>query len=129
MKITYTFADDTTAEVEVSDEIGVVIMESRREESNGDRKERSHCWSLDAVEYEGIEYGTPDFTEVMFDGTAERDDRIREAFSRLTEAQQRRMLMLAAGLSEREIARREGRDIKTVRESIEAARRKFNKFF
>ena len=40
MKITYKFADDTTSEVEVSEEIGTLIMESRRVESNGDRKER-----------------------------------------------------------------------------------------
>jgi len=39
------------------------------------------------------------------------------------------MMMLAGGLSMREIARREDKDIKTVRESIEAARKKFLKFF
>jgi len=37
--------------------------------------------------------------------------------------------MLAGGLSEREIARREGKDFKTVHESIEAARKRFRKFF
>ena len=37
--------------------------------------------------------------------------------------------MLAEGVSFREIARREGKDIKTIRESIEGARKKFMKFF
>ncbi len=129
MKIKYTFADDTTSEVEVSEEVGTVIMDSRREEANGDRKERYHCWSLDAIDYEGEEYGTPDFTEAMFSGDDERDSRVREAFSHLSETQQRRMLLLAGGLSEREIARREGKDIKTIRESIDGARKKFLKFF
>ena len=129
MKITYKFADDTTSEVEVSEEVGTIIMESRRKESNGDRKERYHCWSMDAIDYEGSEYSVPDFSAALFDGTEERDARVREAFSHLTETQRRRMLMLAAGLSEREIARREGKDYRTVHDSIEAARKKFLKFF
>ena len=37
--------------------------------------------------------------------------------------------MLAAGLSEREIARREGVAIRAVTESIDYARKKFLKFF
>lgn len=129
MKITCKFADDTTSEVEVSDEVGTVIMDSRREEANGNRKERYHCLSLDAIHYEGIEYGEPDFTEALFDGNAERDARAREAFSHLTDTQQRRMLMLAAGLSEREIAKREGVNIRAVVESVEYARKNFLKFF
>ena len=55
--------------------------------------------------------------------------RIKEAFGRLSEVQRRRLLMAAEGLSLREIARREGKDIKTIRESIEGARKKFLKFF
>ena len=129
MKIRYTFADDTTSEVEVSEEIGTLIMDSRREESNGDRKERYHCWSMDAVDYEGLEYSIPDFTDALFDDSHEQSERIREAFSHLTEIQQRRMLLLAAGLSEREIARREGVAIRAVTESINYARKKFLKFF
>ena len=39
------------------------------------------------------------------------------------------MLMLAEGVSLREIARREGKDIKSIRESIEWARKKFLKYF
>ena len=108
MKITYEFSDGTKSEVEVSDEIGTMIMEDRRREANADRRERYHCISLDAMAYEGLEFGEPDFTEDMFDESEERDARVREAFSHLTETQQRRMLMLASGLSEREIARREG---------------------
>lgn len=129
MIIKYKFATNEETEVEVSEEIGTVILDSRRKESNGDRKERYHCWSLDAIEFEGTEYSTPDFAVALFDGSEERDARVREALSHLSETQQRRMLMLAAGLSEREIARREGKDIKTIRESIDGARKKFLKFF
>ena len=43
-------------DVEVREEIGNLILDSRREESNQDRKERYHCYSLDAAEYEGEDY-------------------------------------------------------------------------
>lgn len=129
MKITYKFQDDTTSEVEVSEEVGTIIMDSRRREETDERRHRYHCWSLDAIAYEGEEYGTADFTDAMFDGSDERAARVREAFSHLSETQQRRMLMLSAGLSEREIARREGVDIRAVVDSINYARKKFLKFF
>lgn len=55
MKINYTFANREASEVDVSEEIGNVILDSRREESNFDRKERYHCYSLDAAEFEGAD--------------------------------------------------------------------------
>ena len=95
---------------------------------NRDRKERYHCYSLDAAVYEGKDYtdsGTPEsalFLEL-------ENHRIEKAFGRLSEVQRRRLLMVAEGMSLREIARQEGKDIKTIRESIEGARKKFLKFF
>lgn len=130
MKIKYQFITGETTEVEVSSEIGAVIIDSRRTEDSTDRKHRRHCWSMDAIDYEGLEYADPyDFTEKLLDDAPERNAHIRECFNELTEVQQRRMLMLASGLSLREIARREGKDIKTIRESVEAARAKFKKLF
>lgn len=58
MKIKYEFADGTVSEVEVEESIGAVIIESRRKEDNLARKERYHCYSMDAVQFEGDEYGT-----------------------------------------------------------------------
>ena len=126
MKIKYEFVDGTTTEVEVSEEVGTVIVDSRRKESNLDRKERRHCYSYDAIEYEGEEYGAYDYHECM-DESIDRDARIRAAFDTLTEVQKRRLLMLASGLSMREIARREGIKHHAVMESIEGARKKFLK--
>lgn len=106
MKVSYKFADRTTSEVEISDELSSIIISSRTAEESSDRKERHHCWSLDAILYEGMEYDT-------YDDPAEKlkHDELRQcvnsAFSYLTEIQQRRILMLADGLSEREIVRRE----------------------
>lgn len=127
MKINYTFANGETSDVEVSEEIGTVILDSRRKESNLDRKERYHCYSLDAVEFEGREMAdgsTPESALLL----QLENQHIAEAFERLSEVQKRRLLMLAQGLSMREIARMEGKDIKTIRESIEGARKKFLKF-
>lgn len=128
MKVTYEFVDGTKSEVEVSDEIGTMIVDSRRNEDSSDRKERRHCWSLDAVLYEGLEFGYEDETFKDMD-EEELKSRVWSAFSHLSALQQRRLLLLSGGLSIREIARKEGKDFKTVYESIEAARKKFKKFF
>lgn len=128
MKINYTFANGETSDVEVSEEIGTVILDSRREENNLDRKERYHCYSLDAAEFEGEEYADGSTPETALLLQLE-NQHIAETLDQLSEVQKRRLLLLAQGLSVREIARREGKDIKTVRESIDGARRKFLKFF
>lgn len=128
MKITWNFADGTTSEVEVNEEIGNFITASRREESNAERRHRRHCYSLDAVLYEGKEYGTSTTPEDEM-VTEEQQKHINEAFSHLTEKQQQRLLMLADGLSCREIASREGVNFRTVYDSIEAGKKKFKKFF
>lgn len=128
MKIKYEFVDETSVEIEVSEEIGTVIVDSRRDESSLERKERRHCYSLDAITYEGKEYGKEDYHECL-DESIDRDARVRAAFDTLTDVQKRRLLMLADGLSMREIARREGIKHHAVMESIEGARKKFLKNF
>lgn len=79
MKINYTFANGETSDVEVNEEIGNLILDSRREESNQDRKERYHCYSLDAAEYEGEDYadGSTPETELFLQL---ENQRIKEAF-------------------------------------------------
>ena len=42
MKVEYKFADGTVSEVEVPEEIGAYIMESRKAEESGGRVYRSH---------------------------------------------------------------------------------------
>ncbi len=128
MKITWNFADGTTSAVEVNEEIGNYITASRREEASTARKHRRHCYALDAIDYEGDEYGTKTSPEDDMETDVQKK-RIHEAFSHLTEKQQQRLLMLADGLSCHEIARQEGANFKTVYESIEAGKKKFMKFF
>ena len=126
MKIKYTFANGDVSEVEVSDEVGNVIVDSRRKEDNLDRKERYHCYSYDAIDYEGEEFADPDTPDSLL----ERDElssRVQSAMSHLTEIQVRRLTLFAEGLSIREIARKEGVDHKAVAKSIESAKKVFSK--
>ena len=126
MKIKYESVTGEVTEVEVSEEIGAVIIDSRRKEENLARKERYHCYSLDAIDFEGLDYGTWDDNGAFPD---ENKSRVHYAFSKLTATQKRRILMVAKGLTLREISRIEDTDIKTIRGSVEGARKKFLKFF
>lgn len=129
MKIQWIFDDGTTIELEVDEEIGAFILDSRRLEHNLAEKERYHCpYSYDAIEFEGIEYADPQKPDDLV-LRGKENERIQNALSKLTEVQRKRLLMLADGLSIREIARREKVDHRAVRESIEAARKKFLKNF
>ena len=117
MKIKYTFLDDTVSEVEVSDEIGTVIMDSRREELNAQKRERKHCWAIEANIYEGPEYGKEDDYEWLF-ADEKRAAAIREEFSRLNDTQKMRVMMLFRGMSINEIARQEGKDPTTIHDAV-----------
>jgi len=128
MKIQWKFADGTTSEVEVNEEIGNYITASRREESNLARKERYHCYSLDAIDYEGLEYATdttPETDLILEENTA----RINATLDKLSVTQKRRLLMFVDGLSANEIARIENVAPNAAWKSIEGAKKKFKKHF
>ena len=130
MKIKYESVTGEITEVEVSEEIGAVIIDSRRKEENLARKERYHCYSLDAIKYGDNDKFAPTTGETPLTELIRNEDNsyIYEAFSKLSDIQQRRLLKLATGMSMREIAREEGVDVKAVFKSITSARKKFLKF-
>lgn len=128
MKIKYAFLDGTTTEVEVSDEIGAVIIDSRKTEHAQDERHRYHCYSYDAIDYEGEEYGACDEYAVE-DDSAEQATRIWKTFSQLTATQQRRLRLYASCKTLREIAAIEEASFQSVSKSIEAGRKKFLKYF
>ena len=131
MKIKYESVTGEITEVEVSEEIGAVIIDSRRKEENLARKERYHCYSLDAIQYGDNDKFAPTTGETPLTELIRNEDTsyIYDAFSKLSDIQQRRLLKLASGMSMREIAREESVDHRAVRECVEAARKKFFKFF
>ena len=129
MKIEWNSVDGTTTTAETDVEIGTFILDSRREEENGSRKYRAHNYSLDAITYEGREYGREDEYPCM-DDSDEKARRVRMAFSRLTKMQQRRLWRhVIEKKSLREIARIEKVTVESVSESVEAGKRKFVKYY
>lgn len=128
MKIKYEFADGTVSEVEVEESIGAVIIESRRKEDNLARKERYHCYSFDALDFEGSEFADNETPESIMDCELDAQ-RVARALDKLSEVQRRRLLMLAEGMSIREIARVEGVKHTPVLRSIERAKKIFKENF
>ena len=128
MKINYTFNNGENSEVEVNEEIGEVILESRRKEENMERNRRRRCYSLDDVDFEGDDFADDKTPESLFMEQLD-NEHIKETLDKLSETQRRRLLMYASGMSMYEIAEAEGKDFSTVKESIHAARKKFIKNF
>ena len=123
----YEFVTGESVNITVSAEIAEVIYDSRRLERASNERSRYHtAFSLD---YEGtnlISEKTPD------DLIEELEDRehLLDCLAHLSENQRQRILMLAQGMSITEIARVQHADRTTVRESIQAARKKkFKKYF
>lgn len=128
MKIKYEFADGTVSEVEVEDSIGAVIIEDRRMEDNLSRKERYHCYSMGAVQFEGAEYSDGETPESIL-VSDEYSRELQEVLESLTEIQKERAHGLADGLSINGIARREGVAPNAVMKSVKGVRERLKKFF
>lgn len=129
MKIEWNFVDGTSTTAEADVEIGTFILDSRRKEANGNRMQRAHNYSLEAITYEGKEYGKEDKYPCM-DDSDEKARRVRMAFCHLTETQQRRLWRhMIEKKSLREIARLENVSVESVSESVEAGNRKFIQFY
>lgn len=129
MKIKYQFADGTTSEVEVSEEIGAFITASRREESNGDRKQRYHCISLDGFEYEGEAFEDESQDQDRIREEMDEQSRVDRFLATLTEVQRRRLERRLDGASAAQIAREEHCDPSVVRESLKQIQAKYKKLF
>ncbi|MEE3450573.1 MAG: sigma factor-like helix-turn-helix DNA-binding protein [Acutalibacteraceae bacterium] len=128
MKINYTFNNGENSEVEVNEEIGAVILESRRKEENMERNRRRRCYSLDDVDFEGDDFADERTPESLFMEQLD-NEHIKETLDKLSETQRRRLLMYAEGMSIEDIARVEGVYHTSISRSIEAARKIFLKNF
>lgn len=100
------------------------VPNTRQAEHAQDERHRYHCYSYDAIDYEGEEYGACDEYAVE-DDSAEQATLIWKAFSQLTATQQRRLRLYASGKTLREIAVIEEASFQSVSESIEAGRKSF----
>ena len=128
MKIKYTFGNGENSEVEVNEEIGAVILESRRKEENMERNRRRRCYSLDDVDFEGDDFADDRTPESLFMEQLD-NEHIKETLDKLSDLHRRRLLMLAQGLTIREIAKIEGVTVRAVFDSIEKAKEAFKKIY
>lgn len=80
----------TVSEVEVEESIGAIIIEDRRLEDNLSRKERYHCYSMDAAQFEGAEYADNETPETKVEREMDTEC-IVQTLDGLSEVQRRRM--------------------------------------
>lgn len=129
MKIKYEFANGETSEVEVDDEIGAFIVDSRRVEHNAEERDRYHSvYSVENLYYEGdilVADSTPEADVINEEGARY----MLAILSCLTPVQRRRFTLHAEGKTYREIAESEGVQLKAIQDSVEQARKKLAKFF
>ena len=128
MLIRWKFANGETSELEVDDEIGAIIAESRKKEHAANERERYHrAYSLDAFEdrKETIHSDSDPQAEIE---RKELRKRLDAALATLTETQRRRFLMFTDGVSVAEIARREGVSFNGAKKSVEGAKEQLKKY-
>ena len=105
------------------------LNENARVIQNAERRERYHTpYHLEALDYESgsvAYHDTPERIVIR----KEDAERIRAALALLTETQRRRLLMMEEGKTLREIAEAEGVAVNSVKESLDAARKKFRENF
>ena len=129
MFINYRLEDGSTVLVEVTEETAAYILDNDREMANADRKERYHCpYHIEAMQYEGDSLAYRLTPEEVF-ARKEKQRHINDTLSCLTDVQLRRLTMKSDGMTIREIAAVEGTTVNAVRESLEAAKKKFKKHF
>lgn len=128
MTINYHFNNGENSEVEVSEELGAVILESRKKEDNMERNRRRRCYSLNCMDFEGEDFADERTPETLFFEQID-NEHILETLDKLSETQRRRLLMYANGMSIEDIARVEGVYHTSISRSIEAARKIFLKNF
>ena len=127
MFIKYVFITGEETEIEVPDDIGIVIRESRRAEHANNERQRYHStFSLNNAGYEGCIFSSGG--ELIARLIKMEENRECEAMlSQLTPIQRRRIEKLMSGMTVADIARSEDVSFNSVKESIEAARKKLKK--
>ena len=132
MKFKYYSVDGTIVEIETktvdaSQAVEDSLKESQREEWANNKKQSRYTISSDAQEYEGLDYGYYDDYFAADKRKAELME-IHKILSLLTETERRRAMMLYRGMSQTQIAAKEGVSIQSINDSVKAMRKKIKKF-
>lgn len=128
MKIKYTFANGDVTEIEVSEEIGAVVLDLDRQEYNTNHREtRRHC-SLEALDLDGNLLPSKDNVEMDF---IRKEDgaELRDAISRLNPRQQKLIKAIYfEGQKVTDLAMEEGVHWTAITHAVERALKKLEKF-
>lgn len=129
MKIKYKFVTGEEINVEVSEEIGTVILDSRRKEHADNERHRYHsAFSLSDMAYEGEVCKSPGSNPVETLLNKERAEECEMKLSQLTAIQRRRYEMQHGDMmTVADIARVEQTSFNSVKESIQSAQKKLDK--
>ena len=121
MLIKWVFSNGDVTVVDVDDDAGRMILDSRRKEHASNERERYHReYSLDGYEDKKNSPTSPYNPVAEFERKELRSE-LECALARLTETQRRRLLMFAEGARIAEIARAEGVSFNSVKKSIQEA--------
>lgn len=127
MKIKYTFANGDVTEIEVSEEIGAVVLDLDRQEYNTNHREtRRHC-SLEALDLDGNLLPSKDNVEMDF---IRKEDgaKLRDAISRLNPRQQKLIKAIYfEGQKVTDLALEEGVHWTAITHAVERALKKLEK--
>lgn len=127
MKIKYTFANGDVTEIEVSEEIGAVVLDLDRQEYNTNHREtRRHC-SLEALDLDGNLLPSKDNVEIDFI-RKEDSAKLRDAISRLNPRQQKLIKAIYfEGQKVTDLALEEGVHWTAITHAVERALKKLEK--
>ena len=129
MKITYKFVTGEVAEVEVSEEIGAVIVDLDRQEYNNDHKETRRHYSLEGKAYEGMDYAVEDSgLEALFAGPTD-EERLHAAIRQLSHDQQEMVRAIYfENVSVNDYAARMGVTQSAISHRLQTVKKKLKKF-
>ncbi len=127
MKIKYTFANGDVTEVEVSEEIGAVVLDLDRQEYNANHREtRRHC-SLEAFDLDGNLIPSKENVEWDFI-KKEESTKLHDAISQLNSRQQKLIKAIyLEGRKVTELALEEGVHWTAITHAVERALKKLEK--
>ena len=129
MKITSKFVTGEVAEVEVSEEIGAVIVDLDRQEYNNDHKETRRHYSLEGKVYEGMDYAAEDSgLEALFAGPTD-EERLHAAIRQLSPDQQEMVRAIYfENVSVNDYAARMGVTQSAISHRLQTVKKKLKKF-
>ena len=136
MLIRYEFNDGDVMEIEVDDEIGMTILQSRKEESSDRRQYRRQTLSLDAANDKSSwmrtnEHNPDSFLdrEELEERRLRRSEEIREIINQLSDKQtELAQAMHDKKLTQADYAMKKGVSQSAISQQIRTLRKKFRKF-